>query len=456
MIIYNGKLITWDSDNRILDGAAILINDDKIARIASKETLFAEYPEEERVDAQGQLIMPGNICAHTHFYGAFARGMGIPGNPPRDFPEILKKLWWPLDMALDETAVRLSAQVMLIDAIRHGTTTLFDHHASPNFITGSLDVIAREIDQAGLRGVLCYEVTDRNGREGTLEGIEENKRFMQYVESNNPAGGRIKATFGLHASLTLSEETLDLVQDSLGSNTGVHIHVAEHQEDEFDSVQKYGKRVIDRLADHGLLGDNSIIVHGVHIDIGEAVKLYETGTWLTHQPRSNMNNAVGIAPIEDLLRLGVKVCIGTDGFSHTMWEEWKFAYLLPKFAAKDPRRMGGFQVIQMGVKNNAQIAKHFLGYPIGIIEEGAMADLIFVDYPAYTPITPDNLPWHILFGFNESMITATIASGRFVMRDRKVLTLDEDRILKEAEEYAPIVWEKYTKYVEERLYEDVG
>jgi putative selenium metabolism protein SsnA len=406
-----------------------------------------KYPEVEEVDAGGQLVMPGNICAHTHFYGAYARGLAIPGFPPKDFPEILKKLWWPLDKALDEQSVRASALVHLVDAIKHGTTTLFDHHASPNFIEGSLDVIAQAVDQSGLRAVLCYEVTDRDGEQKAKLGIQENSAFIRKTANGGVADGRVRATFGLHASLTLSDETLSLCQEALGEEGGFHIHVAEHEADEYDSLNKSGMRVVDRLNAHGILGPRTIVAHGVHIDFVEARLLAETGTWLSHQPRSNMNNGVGVASIESLMRLGINVCLGNDGFTQDMWTEWKTAYLLHKVWHKDPRRMNGLDVVQMGVYNNAALANSFFpGQKLGSLVEGSSADLIFVDYHPFTPLTAGNLPWQILFGFNESMITSTMVAGKFLMRDRKLLTLDEAEIAAQALALAPGVWERYQTY----------
>lgn len=203
MIIKNAKLITWEEENRILEDSSLLIKDGLISEIGGD--LEKKHPGEEVFDARGQYVMPGNICAHTHFYGAYARGMGIPGDAPKDFPEILEKLWWPLDMALDEDGVRYSALVFAVDAIKNGTTTLFDHHASPSFIDGSLDVIGDVIEDAGLRGVLCYEVTDRNGGEGAKAGIKENVRMIKKAARND----RLGAAFGLHASLTVDDGTLD-------------------------------------------------------------------------------------------------------------------------------------------------------------------------------------------------------------------------------------------------------
>lgn len=448
MLIVNGKLVTWGAANQILEGQAMYVKDGLIAEIAPEAELKAKYPQAEIVDAGGQYVMPGNICAHTHFYGAYARGLGIPGPAPKDFPEILDKLWWPLDQALDEDSVRASALVHLVDAVKHGTTTLFDHHASPNFIDGSLDVIADAVEQSGLRAALCYEVTDRNGLDQAADGIRENVRFLQKAQGGQLANGRVSAAFGLHAALTLSDQTLADCVAAAGKDAPYHIHVAEHEADEYDSLQKSGLRVIDRLNKFGILGPNTITAHGIHIDMAEARLLAETHTWLTHQPRSNMNNGVGVAQVESLMRAGVNVCLGNDGFTQDMWTEWKIAYLLHKVWHRDPRRMNGIDVVQMGVYNNAALAKAFFPEtPLGMLEVGAAADLIFVDYQPFTPLSAGNLPWQIIFGFNESMITSTIVAGEFLMKDRQLLTLDEAEIAAEAMALAPGVWQRYEAYV---------
>ena len=448
MLITNAKLITWQDPNQVLEGQAILINVDRIEAIGPEDQLATQYPNSKKLDAGGQYIMPGNICAHTHFYGAFARGLAIPGAAPKDFPEILRKLWWPLDKSLGIEDVRASAEVMLVDAIKHGTTTLIDHHASPNAIDGSLDVIADAVKQSGLRAVLCYEVTDRDGLDKAGAGIRENVRFLERNLAERLAGGRVAGTFGLHASLTLSDETLDACREAAPDGEGFHIHVAEHEADEYDSMVKSGTRVVDRLSEHGILGPKTIVAHAIHIDIKEAELLADTGTWVTHQPRSNMNNGVGAAPVEEFLRAGIKVGIGTDGFSHTMWEEWKTAYFLHKVWHRDPRRFSGIDAVRLGVYNNAALAnKFFPEAPLGKLVQGAFADLIFVDYHPHTPLTEGNLPWQIIFGFHESMITTTIVAGEVLMRDRQLLTLDEETITARARQLAPQVWERYNTFV---------
>jgi putative selenium metabolism protein SsnA len=401
---------------------------------------MARYPQAERLDARGQLVMPGNNSAHTHFYGAYARGMAIPGPAPENFPQILQRLWWPLDKALDKDTVRLSALVSLVDAVKHGTTTLIDHHASPNFIEGSLDVIADVVDWAGLRAVLCYEVTDRDGEDKMQAGIDENVRFISDGEYPLIAG-----TFGLHASLTLNDTALRACADARPVDAGFHVHVAEHEADEEDSLRRSGKRVVERLDEYGLWGDKTIAAHCVHIDDKERQILADSGTWISHQPRSNMNNAVGAMAFDEMMAQGMKVCLGNDGFSNNMWAEWKAAYLLHKVANRDPRKANGADIARVAAYNNARLAECF--FPdarLGQLVEGASADIIFVDYHPFTPLTDGNLPWHILFGFESSMVTTTIVDGNILMRDRQLLTLDEAAIAAEALALAPKLWEQYT------------
>lgn len=442
MIITNGKIVTWEQPNQILENYALRIEGTKIVEIGLQADLLQKYPQEERLDAHSQFVMPGNICAHTHFYGAFARGLGIPGRPAKDFPEILEKLWWSLDRALTLEDVRYSALVCLVDAVKHGTTTLIDHHASPNAIEGSLSEIAEAVQQAGVRASLCYEVTDRNGEAGAKAGIDENVRFIH--AARNDKSGKLAATFGLHASLTLSEKTLAACRKACPDDVGFHIHVAEHSVDQYDSLEKSGERVVDRLHRHGILGSKSIAVHAVHVDAREIELLSQTQTWVTHQPRSNMNNAVGMSQPEAMMRSGIKVCLGNDGFSNQMWEEWKTTYLSHKLWNMDPRRMSGSDVVQMAVYNNALLAEQQFGVgPIGSITSGAQADIIFVDYHPFTELTAGNLPWQIIFGFHESMITMTMAAGKVLMKNRELLTLDEEKIAHEARKLSKDTWQRF-------------
>lgn len=448
MLITDARIITWGTPNRILDDHALVIADGTIADVGPTRELAERYPNEERLAARGQYVMPGNINTHGHCYSALVRGMVVPGEQPFSLPTILQKLWWPFDKALTEEDVRYSALVTAIDAIKHGTTTMFDHHSSPNFIDGALDVIADAVDAAGVRAVLCFEVTDRDGEERARAGIEENARFIRRCRGSTIGDGRIAANFGMHAPMTISEDTLARVREAAPPEAGFHVHVGEHEYDEYRSLAMAGTRSVDRLHRHGLLNDRTIAAHAIHLDAREVELLAQTATWVSHQPRNNMNAADGIADVESYLRAGVRVCIGNDGLSYTMWKEWEFAYMAQKIKHRDARRMPGDLLVQMGAYNNAALASAYfpLG-PLGRIEQGALADLIFVDYHPTTPLTAENLPWHIVFGFNESMVTTTIVNGTVLMRDRVLLTLDEEAITARSRELAPALWERYERLV---------
>jgi putative selenium metabolism protein SsnA len=446
MLITNATIITWERENRILSDSALLIQDGKIADFGPSADLEARYPDAPLYDARGQLLLPGSICAHTHFYGMYSRGMAIPGEPASRFSQILNNLWWPLDQALNEEAVRLSSLVCLVDAVKHGTTTLIDHHASPNFLTGSLNAIGEEVEKAGLRASLCYETTDRYGEAKTQESIEENIAFIKAVaDGSRPL---LRAAFGLHAPHTVSTATLEASLKALaGLDAGIHVHVSESTDDR-EVLQKRGDGLpVEWLAKHGALNEKSIIVHAVHVEESEIQTLAQSRAWVTHQPRSNMNNAVGVAKTEQMLEAGIKVCLGNDGFSNAMWDEWRTAYLLHKIAHEDPRRMGGYTITEMAIYNNAAFASQMFDTSLGIIAKDAAADLMLVDYQPPTPMSAGNLPWHILFGFRDSAVTGTIVNGQWLMRDRQLLTLNEAEIAAQARELAPKVWEDYNKFV---------
>jgi len=442
MLITHASIATLGDDPQLIEDGALLIREGKIAELGTTVALTKAYPDEERLDAEGQLALPATLCGHTHFYGAFARGWGYPGPPATRFGEILERLWWRLDKSLSLEDVRYSTQVCLADAIRHGTTTLIDHHASPNAIEGSLDVIAEEILSAGLRASLCYEVTDRDGEERARAGIEENVRFLRRMqEQPHP---QLAGSFGLHASLTLSDETLEAaVAAAEPFNTGFHIHAAEGKEDVEDSLEKSGQRVIHRLHDAGILGPQSIVAHAVHVDESEMEVLAETESWVTHQPRSNMNNAVGITPVEAMLKRDVQVALGNDGFSNNMFAEMKTAYLVHKLVQSDPQAMPADRVFRLAFEANARLAHIFWpDQPLARLAPGAAADIILVDYHPTTPLTVGNLPWHFIFGYEASMITTTISAGEVLMRDRRLLTLDEEEITARSQELAANVWQR--------------
>lgn len=452
ILIGNGTIVTGGEHNRLIEHGAVLVRGDRIAAIGGDMVLLQQYPGAHYIDAHGGLIMPGFLCTHTHFYSAFARGMAILGEPPRNFPEILERLWWRLDKLLTLEDTRASADVYMADAIRNGVTCVVDHHASPNAIEGSLDVIADAVDAAGIRACLAYEVSDRDGSEAIAGGMRENERFIQSLRngrSEQAQSGMIVASYGLHASFTLSPATLErCAAGADGLGVGFHIHVAEDISDEDDSIARYQKRVVERLeADH-ILGPRSIAAHCVHVNSGEIGRLAETHTNSVHNPRSNMNNAVGRAPVEEMLEAGVNVGLGNDGFSMNMLQEMKAAYLLHKLVLSDPCAMPGNLVFEMAVQNNARIIDAVFrpfsaNFPrVGELSVGAAADIVLLDYVPPTPMNDANLPWHMLFGMDGQHVNSTMVAGRWLMRNRQLLTVDEERIAARARELSQALWQR--------------
>jgi putative selenium metabolism protein SsnA len=441
LLLTHGQVYTLGQANEFLADGAVYSEDDTIVAVGPTAELAARYPESERLDVGGKLVLPASVCGHTHFYGAFARGMAIPGTPAANFVEILEKLWWRLDRALLADDIRYSALIFLVDAVRHGCTTLIDHHASPNCIDGSLDIIAETITQSGLRASLCYETTDRNGPEGAKAGIRENVRWIERCRRDGDP--QLGASFGLHAALTLSDETLrECVEAAQGLETGFHIHVAEGIADQTESLRKYGMRVVPRLQKLGILGPRSIAVHCVHLEPFEKDILAETGTLVTHQPRSNMNNAVGLPDVTGMLQRGVTVALGNDGFSMNMFDEMKTAYLAHKLVKGDPQAMPGDMVMAMAYPNNNVVASHFFPKPVAELTPGAFADIVCLDYDPPTPLSTGNLPWHIIFGVDGAHVVHTIAGGKVLMKDRQLLTLDEEAIMAKARDLAVGVWNR--------------
>ncbi|MCX7938969.1 MAG: putative aminohydrolase SsnA [Anaerolineae bacterium] len=443
MLIYNATMLTLGSHPRVIENGAVLIREGRIADIGESAVLRARHPDErERLDASGKVMLPGGICAHTHFYGAFARGLAIPGEAPRNFIEVLQKLWWRLDRALDYEGVKYSALVCLVDAIKNGMTTLIDHHASPDAIDGALDAIAEAVEQAGVRAALCYEVTDRNGLEGAQRGIAENVRFARRLRQQpSPLLG---AAMGIHASFTVSDPTLEAcVQAAEEHQLPIHIHVAEDPADEDDCFSKYRMAVVERLAQRGALSARTICAHCIHLSERELDLLAEHGAKVAHQPRSNMNNGVGVARVPEMLARGICVGLGNDGFSNDPFAEMKAADLLQKVSARDPRALGADKVVHMAYTNNAAIAQLFWRDLSGALTIGAAADLVLLDYAPFTPLHAGNAPWHMVFGMHGGMVTHTMVGGRWLMMDRQLLTLDEREIAAKAREAAERAWKKF-------------
>ena len=441
MLIGGGIVVTLGKNNNVINGGAVLVEGDKIKDIGTTQALKKKYPKASYLDAQNKLVMPGFINTHMHLYSTFARGLGKAA-PSKNFPEILKNLWWRLDKKINMDDVYYSAIIPMIDCIKHGTTTIIDHHASPNAITGSLDVIAKATKKAGIRASLCYETSDRDGQKIADEGIEENYNFIKKCDAAKDS--MLSGLFGLHASMTISSKTLDkCVKKVQELNAGFHVHTAEDISDVNDSKKKYKCGVVERWHKNNVLGSKTILPHCIHISAKEIDMLAKTGTNAIHNPQSNMNNAVGVANVLEMLKRGVLVGMGTDGMTSRMQEEVRTAYLLHRINQRNPQ-VGFMESPQMLLWNNAAIAnKFFYGAKLGELSKGAAADIILVDYIPFTPFDKNTFLGHFLFGIFESAIDTTICAGKILMKNKKVLTLNEPELCAKTLELSKKFWNRF-------------
>jgi len=409
----------------ILSGATVVTSLDPVriveADVLVEEGRIATTGRGARHDCSGCLVVPGNVCAHTHLYSALARGMPYALEPPDNFLQILQRVWWRLDRALDEDAIRASALVGGLEALLSGTTTLVDHHASPNAIDGSLDVIEAALRTLGIRSVLAYEVSDRDGAERADAGIAENRRFLERVRREPSA--LVRGMVGAHAAFTMSDDTLAACA-ALGP---LHIHAAE---DRIDTG------AVSRLASLGALDDHTLLAHGVHLDDEELRLVLAAEASIAHNARSNMNNAVGRARVE---AMGTRLALGTDGIGSDMFEESRAAYFRLR---EDDLHMGADWPLER-LAASARLAGRIFEEPLlGTLEPGAPADLVVLDYAAPAPVRDSSLAGHWVFGLSARSVRDVMVAGEWVVRDRQPTRLDAQELAAGARSQAERLWRR--------------
>ncbi len=435
LLITNGHLATLDDDNRFVENGSVYIDGNRIVAVGDFDA--SSYSADRTIDAGGKLVMPGLINAHHHLYSTFARGFTPPGPQPKNFDENLKSLWWKLDAALDSEDVYYSALLALMDSARAGCTTVIDHHASPSCCDGSLDQLERAFRDVGLSGCLCYEVSDRN-KDG--EGIEENDRYIRKCRDSDDE--QMSALFGLHASMTLGNKTLERCAGAAQDlDTGFHVHVAEDEIDVQITRERYDQNIMDRFAEFGIPGSKTIFVHGTCLDPAEMDLLQSTDSILVNNPESNMNNGLGVSPILDMLKHGVTAGVGTDGISSHLISQARAMYLHQRAEHKNPT-LAFVEACEILLKNNRRISNRLFTEPRGELAAGQLADVVIHDYVPFTPLNADTFYGHLLFGLSFSRVNTTIARGQVVVDDGHLPNLDEDAIRAHCVERARAIWKR--------------
>ncbi len=436
MIIRNARIATLDGGSQVIDSGAVEIGaDGSIGRVGTGIGAGSS----EIVDAEGRLLMPALINCHTHLYSTLARGMKLRTRPPANFLDILKKVWWRLDSALEDEDIYYSALVGLMDSAKAGVGTVIDHHSSPKACAGSLDIVERAFREVGLRGALCYETSDRHGTAQSAEAIAENVRF---ICKHRDGEDTIGANFGLHASFTLSDRTLRrCVEVNQAGGAGFHVHVGEDGCDVRHAKKLHYASPVRRLAALGVLDSKTLAAHCVRVSPGDIRCLVEHEVNVVQNPQSNCNNAVGIMNRRAFSFAGMSVGLGSDGFSPRIWEEFLTAYHAERLGTRDPRP-SGIESWHSVLLNNRAIARKVWGWELGRVTPGARADLMLLDYFPPTTLTGDNLFGHVLFGIAHAPVDSLMVNGKWVIREHRFVNLDERAICEQAAARARKLWER--------------
>lgn len=424
-LLVGGTMVELVPEPRVVRGDLVLIND-------QVGTLDANIPTTSTIDVSGCVLLPGLVLAHTHLYSALAAGMPSAGAPPTTFREILERVWWRLDRAIDRESLAVSAQLAAIQAVRSGVTCLFDHHESPSFIDGSLDVIKDAVAQIGLRAVLCYGATDRHGEAAGRAGLREGERFCA-AQATDP---EIRGALSIHAPFTCGDELLTATGD-LAKRTGhwLHYHAAEGPDDQLAAASRWKKPLFEKLDEFGLVNERTLIAHAVEMSAGEAELLRAREAWVTHQARSNMNNGVGYAR----QLVGLKnVALGTDGIDQDVLTELQAAF----FRRREALGPTSWPDAASWLANGHRLASAVFGKSFGSFQQGAPGDVTVLAFDAPTPLDAGSLGSHLIFGRSSFSVRDVFVAGRAVLRNRKLVGIDEKSIHSRARELAPELWSR--------------
>ncbi|MGA2762196.1 MAG: putative aminohydrolase SsnA [Spirochaetia bacterium] len=439
MIALKNATVVHLSPADVAAGVDVLIDGTEIAAVGKGAA--ASVKAERTIDLDGRVLMPGLVCSHDHFYSGLSRGIIARIASSTDFVSTLANLWWRLDRAIDREVLQASGLICALEAVKAGCTAVIDHHASPSYIEGSLATLKESFEKVGLRGVLCYETTDRNGAQGMEQGVRENKAFAHSVEEERKSKGRqrlVEAMIGGHAPFTLGDDALAKLGEVVReTGRGFHVHVAEDGFDPSYSHRFHGKDALARLDGFSLVTDKSIVAHGLYLTQEDREILNARDAFLAHNCRSNMNNHVGY---NGELPHVKNVALGTDGIGSDMLLELKFAYFRHRDSG-GPLAPGAFTRF---LQNGNEILRRSFGESFGRVEKGYKADLVILDYDSPTPLARENVAGHAVFGMGSRDVHTVIVNGKIVMEAR-AFRWDAAAAYATAREAAQRLWKNMDK-----------
>lgn len=398
-----GAWIVTPTENKILvEKKDLFVSDGKVHSTKP-------FDQADRViDVTNKILFPGLINAHHHIYSTLSKG--VPCDVPFvNFEGNLKQLWWTLDHSLQKEDMVLSTAIAMQDSIKHGVTTVFDHHIS-GYTENSLSDMAEVFDAYGISGTLAFELSDRNGEEFFQKSLDENVRFAKAQK-----GKSVQGMIGLHASFTLSDDSLQKIADA-SEDFPIHVHVAEGEIDGIQCMKEYGKGLIERFDSFGLLKDNSLLIHCSNLTEKDVEILKQRNVFLAQAVDSNMNNALNVGNIAKFVEAGLKTTVGTDGMHPSAMKAYKNSMIFTKYLNKTPDI--GYPEMQAIFLNSFKLKRAF-GLPLGIVE-GEPADIAIFDYEPTTPFNAEQFLGHFIFGITESRCQYVIKKDEILLDDYHV------------------------------------
>jgi len=424
----------------IIEPGSVLIRGNKIIAVGMTEYVVSEFKEGKIINANGKIVMPGLICAHTHLYAEMLRGAPLQIDPPTDFIQNLQRIWWPLDEVLTVDSAYASTLAACYEMIRTGTTTFADTYSGPESIHGSLDAIAKAVTESGMRGILAFEVTERNSPAEGANGLEENRKFIE--KTNHQKDALVQGMYSVHASFTVSDDLLMRTRDLAGKQDAlITIHTSEGLGDLYHNLNTYGKRTVERLRDTGILGSDTVLAHCVHVNEDELNLIKQAGAKVAHNPQSNMLNAVGVSPVSQMLEMGIPIGLGNDGFVFDGFEVIRAAFLLQKLHYRDPRKLAPLKALEMATIDAATC--YNLKNDLGSLETGKKADIIIINPKVRpTPLDTRTVLGYLVFAGSGRDVETSIVDGQIILENNEMKTLNIEQVNHTAQAAAKSCWNK--------------
>ena len=437
ILIRDGLVVTMNERREIIESGSVLIQDNKITAVGKTDEVVSKFQGDKELDARGKIVMPGLFCAHTHLYAEMLRGAPLQIDPPTDFIQNLQRIWWPLDEVLTLEAACASTLAGCCEMIRTGTTTFADTYSGPESINGSLDAIARATNESGMRGIIAFEVTERHSPEEGAKGLEENRQFIE--KANREKDSRIRGMYSVHASFTVTNDLLERTRALADVQQAIiTIHTSEGLGDLYHNLNTYGKRTVERLRDTGILGDDVVLAHCVHVNDDELRLIKQTGAKVAHNPQSNMLNAVGVSPIAKMLEMGITIGLGNDGFVFDGFEVMRSAFLLQKLFYRDPRKITPLESLEMATIGAATC--YGMQDEVGSLEVGKKADIIVINPLKPTPLNAKTILGYLVYACSGQDVESTIVDGQILMEQKELKTLDIERVNQISQDAAQDCW----------------